>query len=103
MGQCADCGAALTRAGRYQVRIEVFADAEPLEIDLEALGSDLGAELEHVAGRLAEMTPEEAQDGVHREFRFELCGRCQRRFLGRPLTSAARLVGSQGAHDEEPA
>lgn len=85
---CDSCGEGLLLSEnvRYVLRIEGFAAYDPLEITKQDLAQDFEAEMKHLLDRLARMDPEEAQDEVHRQFRFDLCLRCWRRFLIDPLS-----------------
>ena len=43
---------------------------------------------------MADMDPQALEDAVHKEFRFDLCMACQRRYLRDPLCRAGRAAGS---------
>ena len=87
---CDSCGEGLLLADdvRYVLKIEGFAAYDPMEITKEDLEQDLEAEMKRLLDRLSEMGPQEAQDQVHRTFRFDLCPRCWRRYLKDPLSGA---------------
>jgi hypothetical protein len=83
---CDRCGSGLLLDApvRYEVRIEVASAYDPLELtreDLDRAEEELKALLEKLKGYSAH----QAQDEVHREFRFDLCATCQRKFLANPL------------------
>ena len=83
---CDRCGNGLLLDApvRYEVRIEVASAYDPLELsreDLDKAEEELKALLEKLKGYSAQ----KAQDEVHREFRFDLCATCQRKFLANPL------------------
>jgi hypothetical protein len=87
---CDACGAALLADAdvRYVLKVEGFAAYDPLELTREDLNRDFDAELEGLLAALAEVDPEEAQDEVHRSFRYDLCPPCWRRYLKDPLAGA---------------
>ena len=72
---------------RYEVRIEVKAAYDPLEITEEDLEQDLRAEIAKVLRQLEGISEEEAQNEVYRQFEFDLCAACQRKYVRRPLPS----------------
>ncbi|HUT32637.1 MAG TPA: hypothetical protein VNE39_04080 [Planctomycetota bacterium] len=79
---------------RYQVRIQVYAAYDPLEITPADLSRDHRDEIRALLERLAASDPQEVEDSVYKEFHFDLCMGCQRRYLrsplpGRPNGSAA--------------
>jgi hypothetical protein len=84
---CDHCGQELLASSkvRYEVRIEVKAAYDSLEITEEDLTQDLRAEIAKVIRRLECISVEEVQNEVYREFAFDLCATCQRRFLRTPL------------------
>ena len=75
---------------RYLVNIEVFAAYDPLELTEEDMKRDYRKELRELVERMKDMDPEQAQDGVYRRFRFDLCPKCQREYLKDPLRRGAR-------------
>ncbi len=84
---CDLCGQELstTSTVRYEVRIEVKAAYDPLDLSEEDLHKDYRAEIAKVLRQLEGLSAEEAQDQVYRVFGFDLCPRCQRRFIQDPL------------------
>jgi len=84
---CDGCGGGLLLDSdvRYVLRIEGFAAYDPLEITHEDLQKDFESEMERLLEALHHMSPEEAQDEVHRSFRLDLCPKCWRRYLKDPL------------------
>lgn len=72
---------------RYEVVIRVTAAYDPMELDLDAIEqADVGAELERLKGVIGRKTAEELEAEIFKEFKFDLCGRCQREYLKAPLT-----------------
>ncbi len=93
---CDLCGKALLadEPVRYEARIEVYAAYDPLELTPDDLARNHGAEIRALLARMADMDPQALEDAVHKEFRFDLCMACQRRYLRDPLCRAGRAAGS---------
>lgn len=70
---------------RYEVKIEVKAAYDPMEITDDDLDRDHRAEMAELLRRMEGLTEQEAQNQVYRAFRFDLCPRCQREFIKNPL------------------
>ncbi|HXG60251.1 MAG TPA: hypothetical protein VNO22_02650 [Planctomycetota bacterium] len=83
---CDRCGQGLLLDApvRYEVRIEVKAAYDPMELTEEDL-RDAEERLREAIERLKDYPAERAQDEVYRLFRFDLCAACQKAFLARPL------------------
>jgi hypothetical protein len=83
---CDRCGAGLLLDApvRYEVRIEVKAAYDPLELTQEDLAAAAG-DLSRLLKRLEGYSAEQAQDEVYRDLRFDLCATCQKAFLKAPL------------------
>jgi DNA-binding GntR family transcriptional regulator len=83
---CDRCGHGLLLDApvRYEVRIEVKAAYDPLELTEEDLAR-AEQELHAVLERLQAYSATQAQDEVYREFHFDLCASCQQAFLAEPL------------------
>ena len=73
---------------RYEVRIEVKAAYDPLEITEADLGKDLRAEIAKVIRQLEGISEQDAQNEVYRQFEFDLCAACQRKYVREPLPKA---------------
>jgi hypothetical protein len=85
---CDRCGRSLLvfEDVRYEVVIRVTAAYDPMELDLDTVArADVGAELERLASAVGKKTAEELEAEVWKEFKFDLCGRCQREYLKDPL------------------
>jgi len=89
---CDGCGKALLsdEAARYIVRIQVFAAYDPLELTPEDLARNHRAEIRALLEQLAKADPQDIQDSVYKEFIFDLCMACQRRYLRKPLPELQR-------------
>ena len=70
---------------RYEARIQVYAAYDPLELTPDDLTRDHRAEIRALLAQLRHADPQEIEDSVHKEFRFDLCMACQRRYLRDPL------------------
>jgi hypothetical protein len=70
---------------RYEVRIQVKAAYDLLEITKEDLEQDLRAEIAKVLRQLGGVSEEEVQNEVYRQWEFDLCAACQRRYVLQPL------------------
>lgn len=84
---CDRCGKGLLleESVRYVVSIDVRAAYDPMEISRADLAGDLRGRLRSLGERLERLSAEEAQDEVHRAFRFDLCPPCQKAYLQAPV------------------
>ena len=84
---CDRCGKGLLidEDVRYEVKIAVKAAYDPLEITKEDLEKDPDAEMKRLAEQMKNMSADEAQDQVYREFKYDLCPPCQKEYLKAPL------------------
>jgi hypothetical protein len=87
---CDGCGTALPAESevRYEVRIEVKAAYDPLEISAEDLEKDYRAEIAKLLRRLEGLSAAEAQNQIYRAFVFDLCPACQRRYIRSVLSGS---------------
>jgi len=87
---CDLCGRALLADEpiRYEARIQVYAAYDPLELTPDDLARDPKAEIRALIRRLGRMDPQEVEDSVYKELRFDLCMACQRRYIKAPLPPA---------------
>lgn len=86
---CDRCGRGLLLDApvRYEVRIEVKAAYDPLELTEQDL-QDAEDGLREAIERLKDYPAERAQDEIYRLLRFDLCATCQKEFLARPFGGA---------------
>lgn len=84
---CDLCGKPLlaTEPARYEVRIQVYAAYDPLELTPDDLARDPRAEIRALLEKLEHMDPQEVEESVYKEFLFDLCMGCQKRYLLAPL------------------
>ena len=87
--ECDRCGQGLgaNDAGRFIVKMEVYAAAGPVEFTAENLARDHEADMQQVLRQLQDANPDEIEDQTYRCLRFDLCRNCQRRLLENPLGS----------------
>lgn len=83
---CDKCGRAMgaNYSRRYIVKMEVYAAAGPVELDLER-DADSDETISEVLANLASADPDEIEDQTYRAFRFDLCDACRKKLLQRPL------------------
>jgi hypothetical protein len=72
---------------RYEVRIEVKAAHDPLDLDAAA-PPDYRTEIAKLLRQLERLSDEEIEKRVYRTFAFDLCSACQRRYIDNPLGAA---------------
>jgi hypothetical protein len=85
---CDLCGQELLKGSkvRYEVKIEVKAAYDPLNIADEDLTQDFRKGFATVLSQLEGLPTEDAQDQVYRLFEFDLCRACQRKYVKDPLS-----------------
>jgi len=84
--ECDKCGAAMgaNDSQRFIVKVEVYAAAGHVDLSKD-LVRDGKSELESVLQQLAATDPDEIEDQTYRSFRFDVCDRCRKAVLSRPL------------------
>jgi len=84
---CDLCGKPLLadEAVRYEARIQVYAAYDPLELTADDLSQDHRAQIRSLLEQLGQMDPQEVEESVYKEFLFDLCMGCQRRYVREPL------------------
>lgn len=83
---CAICAEALPAHGFYVVRVEVFAEPSIEGLTKkQAESTDFDAEMRKLIQQMANMTADDLMDQVHRMMSFNICRRCQPKFLANPL------------------
>lgn len=89
---CANCGARVPKKQQlYELKIEMFAECGPIEIDPEDLQEDQIAKLEQLIDDMEHIDPEEAADEVYETYSFALCARCRQR-IHKGLKEKSKLV-----------
>jgi hypothetical protein len=70
---------------RYEVKIEVKAAYDPMELTDEDLKKDYRKEIAELLRRMKTMDPQALEDQVYKLFHFDMCPACQLRYLRNPL------------------
>lgn len=70
---------------RYVVKMEVAAALDPQEVSPEEDDRDYLDEIQHYLEHLHHIDAQEVSEEVYREFRFDLCSECYKRFVRNPL------------------
>jgi hypothetical protein len=85
--ECDKCGAALEAndAARYIIKIEAYAAAGPIEFSEEEMSRDHSAQIQRIIEELNNADPDRVEDQTYRSLRFDLCAKCHRAYLDRPL------------------
>jgi hypothetical protein len=89
---CDRCGLSLlaNEDVRYKLEIRIYAAYDPLELSSRELReTDFDAEFRRLVAACEARSPEELEAEVWKEFRFDLCGRCQREVVKDPLPRRA--------------
>ncbi len=71
----------------YELKIEVKATYDTLEINLADLLKDHAEEIEALIEQMEDADPQKLQDDVYKAFRFHLCRACQQSYIKAPLPS----------------
>ena len=84
--ECDKCGTPLKAndSQRYIVKIEVYAAAGPVELDIEP-EADTKSELKDLLDHLKAADPDEVEDQTYRVFRFDVFNDCRRALIKKPL------------------
>jgi hypothetical protein len=61
----------------YEIKIEIYAKPEPLELAPEDLEKDYRSEIEQLIESMEGMDTEELSDQVYECYRFDLCAECR--------------------------
>ena len=86
---CDRCGQPLeAQTVRYIARIQVYAAYDPLEITFDDLSRDFTAEMRRILEECRDLTEEELMRDVYKDFSFDLCPACQKRYIQNPLQIA---------------
>jgi len=83
---CDICGRELNENGLvYDVKIEVKAKYNKLEISLSDLLADHMDEIKELIEKTKHLNPEKLQNDVYKSFSFHLCPDCQQHYIIDPL------------------
>lgn len=80
-----DKGLLIKENVRYEVRIEVKSAYDPMELTEDDLEQASEGEMKQVIDELSKLSQQEAEDQVHKLFKFDLCLACQKEFIKNPL------------------
>jgi hypothetical protein len=84
--RCDICDALIPPHMHFMVRTDVFFNPDLPEMSKEQMDQiDFNAEWKSIFQQMEQLTPQEAQDQVHRRFEHRICGKCHREFLANPL------------------
>lgn len=82
---CDRCGCPIEEQElRYIVAIQVYAAPTPIRITAEDL-QDPESAIEKSLQHCEDKSPEDHMDDVHKEFRKDLCRRCQQQYIREPI------------------
>jgi hypothetical protein len=96
--RCDICDAVIPPHMHYIVRTDVYFNPDMPEMTQEQLdATDFDAEWKKIFKQMEKLTPQEAQDQVHRRFEHKICAKCQKEFLANPL-GKPRGVRTQSAN-----
>ncbi|MDQ7781200.1 MAG: hypothetical protein RDV41_16015 [Planctomycetota bacterium] len=70
---------------RYEVKIEVKAAYDPMELSEDDLRRDFKAEIAALLKKLANRSATEMNDEVYKLIEFDLCMTCQKKYIKNPL------------------
>jgi hypothetical protein len=70
---------------RFVVKLEVYPAFDPEEIDEEDLDSDHLQEISEILEEMEITGKSQLDDQESKEFRFDLCPHCQKKFVRDPL------------------
>jgi len=84
--KCDGCGAEMRKGDlRYNVKIEVKAAYDTMEIGLADLIRDHRDELVKLINELEDKKPSDVEKTVYKGFHLHLCPRCQRAYIQDPM------------------
>lgn len=82
---CDRCGCPIEEQElRYIAHIQVYAAPSVIKINEEDL-RDRTNEMKETIEACAQKSEQELMDDVHKEFKFDLCRRCQRAYIREPM------------------
>ena len=88
---CDICGLEIKgKTIHYELKIELKAAYETIEINLADLLKDHTEEIEALMQEMEEADPQKLQDDIYKVFHFHLCRSCQQRYIKSPLPAPDR-------------
>ena len=84
---CKRCGRALSpgRGDFYVVSIVAIADPSPPVFNLDDLAQDAAREIRYLIAQNQNLDASDAENQVHRQLVFHLCGLCYQRWIADPV------------------
>lgn len=82
---CDLCGRRLDEGRRYVAKVEVYPAFDPDQIDEDDLDADNLEELASAIEAIEAGHKVPLDEDCQKEFRFDLCPNCQKRYLNDPL------------------
>ena len=83
---CDICGTRIERNElRYVLKMSIFAAYDRLQIELADLQKDYEEEIRKLVEKMKQMNPKELEEDVFKQFSFDLCRKCQQKFIKNPL------------------
>ncbi len=88
---CDICGSKIkTTELRYVVKMSIFAAYDTMKIELSDLEKDYEEEIRDLIEKMEQMDPKQLEEDVFKQFTFDLCRKCQLRFIRNPLGKKRR-------------
>ena len=88
---------------RYVVDVKVYAAYDPMELTRADLKEDPRPKIEELIEACKNMSAEELEDQVYKEFRFHLCPACQKEYIREPLPEGlSASKAGEAAGEESP-
>ena len=89
--RCDLCDRVIPLHASYVLKISLYADpAMPAMSEAELQKRDFEKTLTDLFEQMKDLTADDLQDQVHREFAFRLCPLCHKQFLANPLGKPRR-------------
>ena len=83
---CDLCGKNIPPHAHYVVRIDVFADPTLAPINIEEVDAmDTAGDMKKLLEHMKDLSSDDLQDMVARQFTYVLCRACQIEYLANPL------------------
>lgn len=70
---------------RYLAEIQVYAAYDPLEISASDLRQNFRKKISQLIEKMKSVSSKDAESSIYRAFSFDLCSRCQKKYIKNPL------------------